>query len=251
MAENARTQPPVAALIAVAFAATVAAAPRARAGGVSTADGLSSCSLAEHEEETRPRWRLGVSGSYTSTAIDFGAVSSPETRGSVIASLAYQPTPRWTLQLAAGSTVGGHLDTPAGRYDFSAGPTGAIGASWRAVPGTKPFVILTSNLSFSTATTEPTGAAAGSSVRYDALDLRLGALVGTTIAGVLSPYAVGRVFGGPVYWQYQGSSVTGTDAHHYQLGVGLTVVAGGRVNVFAEGVPVGERSFAAGTAFAF
>jgi hypothetical protein len=62
---------------------------------------------------------------------------------------------------------------------------------------------------------------------------------------------VGRVFGGPVYWQYQGSSVTGTDAHHYQLGVGLTVVAGGRVNVFAEGVPVGERSFAAGTAFAF
>jgi hypothetical protein len=250
MAKHARAQAPIA-LAAVAFAATVAAAPRARACGVSTADGLSSCSLAEHEEETRPRWRLGASGSYTSTAIDFGVLRSPETRGSVIASLAYQPTRRWTLQLAAGSTVEGHLITPAARYDFSAGPTAAIGASWRAVPGTKPFVILTTNLSFSAARTEPTGAATGPSVRYDAFDLRLGALVGTTIAKVLSPYAVGRAFGGPVYWQYQGVSVRGTDAHHYQLGAGLTVAASAGVNVFAEGVPVGERSFAAGTAFAF
>ncbi|HEY7374922.1 MAG TPA: hypothetical protein VIF57_22360 [Polyangia bacterium] len=235
----------------VAFAAALAAAPRVRACGVSTADGLSSCSLAEHEEETRPRWRLGASASYTSTAIDFGVVRSPETRGSVIASLAYQPTPRWTLQLAAGSTLGGHLETPAGQYDFSAGPTAAVGASWRAVAGTKPFVILTSNLSFSSAKTMPTGAAPGASVAYDAFDLRLGGLVGTTIARVLSPYAVARVFGGPVYWQYQGASVTGTDTHHYQLGAGVTVVAAGRVNVFAEGVPLGERSLAAGTAFAF
>jgi hypothetical protein len=251
MATKRPARAPVAALAVVAFTATVAAAPRARACGVSTADGLSSCSLAEHEEETRPRWRLGVSASYASTAIDFGVVSTPETRGSVIASLAYQPTRRWTLQLAAGSTVGGHLVTPAGRYDFSAGPTAAIGAAWRAVPGTKPFVILTSNLSFSATRTEPTGAAPGPTVGYDALDLRLGALAGTTIAQVLSPYAVARVFGGPVYWQYQGASVRGTDAHHYQLGAGVTVVAAGRVNVFAEGVPLGERSFAGGTAFAF
>jgi hypothetical protein len=234
-----------------AFAAALAGAPRARACGVSTADGLSSCSLAEHEEETRPRWRLGASGSYTSTAIDFGAFRGPETRGSVIGSLAYQPTRRWTLQLAAGSTVGGHLVTPAGQYDFQAGPTAAFGASFRAVPGTKPFVILTSNLSFSTAKTEPTGVAPGGNISYTAFDLRIGAMVGTTIAQVLSPYAVGRVFGGPVYWTYQGQDVTGTDAHHYQLGAGVTVLAAGRVNVFAEGVPIGERSFAAGTAFAF
>jgi len=233
-----------------AFAAALATAPRARACGVSTADGLSACSLAEHEEATRHRWRVGASGSYTSTTIDFGVFRSPETRASVIASLAYQPTPRWTLQLAAGSTVGGHLVTPAGQYNFSAGPTAAIGASWRAVSGTKPFVILTSNLSFSAAKTELVVAGPSGSL-YAALDLRLGALVGTTIAGVLSPYAVGRVFGGPVYWAYQGEDVNGTDAHHYQLGAGLTVVAFGRVHVFAEGVPIGERSFAAGTAFAF
>jgi len=238
-------------VVPVAIAAALAAAPRARACGVSTADGLSSCSLAEHEEETRPRWRLGASASYTSTSIDFGSFQSPETRGSVIVSLAYQPTPRWTMQLAAGSTVGGHLVTPAGQYDFSAGPTAAIGASWRAVPGTKPFVVLTSNLSFSTTRTEANGAVPVGSTSYTALDLRLGVLVGTTLARVLSPYAVGRVFGGPVYWAYQGEDVIGSDTHHYQLGAGLTVVAFGRMNVFAEGVPIGERSFAGGTTFAF
>ena len=73
----------------------------------------------------------------------------------MIGSLAYQPTPRWTLQVAAGSTVGGHLVTPAGQYDFAAGPTAGIGASWRAVAGTTPFVILTSNLSFSTSDAKP------------------------------------------------------------------------------------------------
>ena len=241
----------VAPIAFAAFAAAFAAAPRARACGVSTADGLSSCSLAEHAEETRPRWRLGASGSYTSTSIDFGVFRSPETRGSVIAALAYQPTPRWTVQLAAGSTVGGHLVAPGGQYNFAAGPTAAIGAAWRAVPGTKPFVILTSNLSFSTAKTEPNGAAAAANGSYTAFDLRLGVLAGTTIARVLSPFAVGRVFGGPIYWTYQGEDVTGTDTHHYQLGAGLTVVAFGPVNVFAEGVPIGERSFAAGAAFAF
>jgi hypothetical protein len=235
------------------LAVAVLAAPAARACGVSTADGLSSCSLEEHEEETRPRWRAGTAGLYTSTAIDFGAFRSDETRGSVIASLAYQPTRRLTFQLAAGSTVGGHLDTVAGVYDFSPGPTVAIGSSYRLVQGTKPFVILTANLSFSDAETQLSGADAASNpmVRYDAFDLRGGVLVGTTLWRLLSPYAVVRAFGGPVYWQYQGANVTGTDAHHYQVGAGLTLVVVHRVDLFVEGIPLGERSLAAGAALAF
>jgi len=234
------------------LAAAFAARP-ARACGVSTADGLSSCSLEEHEEETRPRWRAGAAGLYTSTAIDFGSFRSDETRGSVIASLAYQPTRRLTFQLAAGSTVGGHLDTAAGVYDFSPGPTVAIGASYRLVQGTKPFVILTANLSFSDAKTQLSGpdAASNPEVRYDAFDLRGGGLVGTTLWHLLSPYAVVRAFGGPVYWQYQGTNVTGTDAHHYQVGAGLTLVVAHRVDLFVEGIPLGERSLAAGAAMAF
>ena len=125
-----------------------------------------------------------------------------------------------TVQLAAGSTLGGHLDTPSGVYAFSPGPTGAAGVSYRLLPGTRPFVILTANLSFSAASTQLSGGT-GANVSYDAFDLRGGALVGTTFAGVLSPYAVVRAFGGPITWQYQGQSVTGTDAHHYQVGAGL------------------------------
>ncbi len=240
-------------ILVLVFAAAAVAAPAARACGVSTADGLSSCSLEEHEEETRPRWRVGAASLYTSTVIDFGNFRSAETRGSVIASLAYQPTRRLTFQLAAGSTVGGHIDSPAGVYDFLPGLTVAIGASYRLIQGTRPFVILTANLSVSDAETQLSGAyaASNSEVRYDAADLRGGVLVGTTLWRLLSPYAVVRAFGGPVYWSLQGEDVIGTDAHHYQVGAGLTVVVVHRLDVFVEAIPLGERSLAAGAAFAF
>src|SRR5262245_5792375 len=79
--------------------ALIALARPARACGVSTVDGLSACSLQEHEEETRSRWLVGASGVYTSMAILFsGNLRSDETRGSVVASLVYQPSRRLTLQ---------------------------------------------------------------------------------------------------------------------------------------------------------
>lgn len=234
---------------------TALAPTAARACGVSTADGLSACSLSEHEEETRPRWSAGASGIYTSTAIRFSNdLRSDETRSAVAASLAYHPSARATLQLALGGTFGGRLITPEGTHDFSAGPTAAIGASWRLLDRGRPFVLLTGNLSFSAARTtlvSAPGAASSASVGYQAFDLRLGVLVGTTLLHVLTPYAVGRVFGGPIYWKYQDRDVTGTDTHHYQVGAGLTVAVVRRFNLFAEGIPLGERSLAAGTAIAF
>ena len=233
-----------------AFAAAVATAPRARACGVSTADGLSACSLAEHEEATRRRWRLGASGSYTSTTYRLRRLSQPgDARvGDRVARLPAHPA----LDVAA--RRGEHRRRPPGHaggaVQLLGGPDRgdrrllARGLRNEAVrhPDLEPVVLGGEDRDVGDG---PSGSL------YAALDLRLGALVGTTIAGVLSPYAVGRVFGGPVYWAYQGEDVIGTDAHHYQLGAGLTVVAFGRVNVFAEGVPIGERSFAAGTAFAF
>lgn len=245
------------ALVFVLAVSAPALAPApARACGVSTADGLSACSLSEHEEATRPRWSAGASGIYTSTAIRFSNdLRSDETRSAVAASLAYHPSPRTTLQLALGGTFGGRLITPEGTQDFSAGPTAAIGGSWKVLDRARPFVLLTANLSFSAARTTLTGAGPTAqpapSVGYQAFDLRLGALIGTTLLHVLTPYAVGRVFGGPIYWQYQGRDVTGTDTHHYQVGAGLTVAVVRRFNLFAEGIPLGERSLAAGTAVAF
>jgi hypothetical protein len=197
---------------------------------------------------------VGASGIYTSTVIDFSNNQHmAETRSSLVASLAYHPTARLTFQLAAGGTLGGRLETPVGRQDFSSGVAAAAGASYRIVARPRLFSVLTGNLSFSRETTTLAGMNGTPDVtaRYQAFDLRVGALVGTTLWKVLSPYAVGRVFGGPVYWTYQGASVTGTDAHHYQLGAGATALVARRFSVFAEGIPLGERSVSAGAAFAF
>jgi hypothetical protein len=122
----------------------------------------------------------------------------------------------------------------------SPGPVGGIAASLRALDeGTiAPFVLLGASAAGSVAWTAPPGA---SRTALSAFDVRLGTAVGKTIAHVVTPYVLARAFGGPVFWSVAGASVTGTDVYHYQLGAGL-VVRAGRVDVVAEGVPLGERA---------
>ena len=86
---------------------------------------------------------------------------------------------------------------------------------------------------------------------YDAFDLRVGAAVGTTLWKVLVPYVLGRGFGGPVYWRYQGASIVGTDDHHWQVGAGLSLLVARKVDVFVEGVPLGELGVTAGAGLSF
>jgi hypothetical protein len=66
---------------------------------------------------------------------------------------------------------------------------------------------------------------------------------------VVTPYVLARAFGGPVFWSLAGASVTGTDAHHYQVGAGL-VIRARRVDIVAEGVPLGERTVVVGVGLA-
>ncbi len=223
-------------------------APRAGyACGVS-ASGVSSCSLAEHDEAVRPRWAVGVSGLYTSTRLRFsGGLRADQQRAASLASLAYLPTPRLVLQAGLGVAFGGSLTPPDGKYDFSPGPTALIGADFRAYDDGRYFLLLTSALSFAAARTHsPLGVDTG----YQAFDLRLGAEFGVQLAKIFRPYAVTRVFGGPVYWRYLGDSVTGTDTHHYQVGAGAGVRVSKAVNVFLEGVPLGERAVSFGVGLA-
>jgi opacity protein-like surface antigen len=216
--------------------------------GVSGPDGVAACSLAEHEEATRPRWRLGASGVYTSTALRFsGATRAEQTRSALLATVAYQPSTRLSLHAGAGAELGGRLSLPDGDHTFDPGLHLQAGASWRALGGGPPFVVLTSLLSFSSARTTHPGQ---SSAAYQALDLRVGAIAGVTLWNALSPYATARLFGGPVFWRYAGASVSGTDVHHYQLGAGLSFSVARRLSVFAEGIPLGERAVSAGATLA-
>ncbi len=212
-------------------------------------DGAWGCSLAEHEEAVRPRWRASVSGAYTATELSLGGDARVnETRGVVLASLAYAPSPAIAVQAALGAVVGGNLEWNGSRYLVQPGPTGLLGFLWRILDG-KPFLSLSATLSFMATETEPSGG--GGQVGYEAFDARAGVTFGTILFDILSPYAIARAFGGPVYWRYQGSAVTGTDIHHYQLGAGLAVHVARHVDAYVEGVPLGEQTLAGGMAFAF
>ncbi|HTQ06681.1 MAG TPA: hypothetical protein VMI54_22650 [Polyangiaceae bacterium] len=232
----------------LAFVVVSSAAPRARACGVS-ATGVASCSLAEHREAERPRWLAGIAGTYTLTALRFSStLRADQTRYATLAELAYLPTPALALEAGYGVAFGGSLSLADGTHDFSPGPTAFLGAAWHVVDAPKDFVVLTSVLSFSAARTHLDDER---SPLYEAFDLRLGGEVGVNLAEIFHPYALGRIFGGPVYWRYAGRAVTGTDVHHYQLGAGLSVGFGDHVSALVEGVPLGERAASAGVSVAF
>jgi hypothetical protein len=81
---------------------------------------------------------------------------------------------------------------------------------------------------------------------YSAYDVRGSALIGKTFARIVTPYALGRAFGGPAFYRWDDRTrVTGTDLYKYQVGAGVAFRVGS-FDVFGEGVPLGERGFAAG-----
>ena len=173
---------------------------------------------------------MGLSGLYTSTNIHFShGVKGDETRNELLAAVAYMPSARVTLQAGLGATFGGRLGMPDGRHDFSVGPAVLLGAAWRVIDQDE-FLILSSALSCSASQTQQ---AMQTHEAYEAFDLRLGAVFGVTLFDTLSPYVPLRVFGGPIFWHYAGQAVTGTDAYHYQVGLGIALHIGQRWNIFA------------------
>jgi hypothetical protein len=194
-----------------------------------------------------------VAGAFSDTRLTFSSagsnVDASFTKYGVMASLDRRIGDRWTLGGALGTTIAGTIDANGVASSISPGPLGAITASFRPLDeGTvAPFVLLTASAAASLSWTMPPGG--GSSSTLTAFDVRLGAAAGKTIAHLVTPYVLARAFGGPVLWSIAGASATGTDAYHYQLGVGLAVRAG-RVDLVAEGVPLGERAVVVGVGLA-
>jgi hypothetical protein len=192
---------------------------------------------------------VGVSGLYTSTRLRFsGGLHADQVRYASLATLAYLPTPRLVLSLGAGAAFGGSLTLPSAKYEFSPGPTLALGADYGVFEAEHYFVLLTSSLSFAAARTHGGNEA---SAGYTAFDLRLGTQAGLQLARSFRPYLAARLFGGPIFWRHQGQAVSGTDTHHYQLGAGAAVRLTKSLNLFAEGIPLGERAFSFGLGLAF
>jgi hypothetical protein len=196
---------------------------------------------------------VGVGYGFASTAVKFDDLRLDETRHSALATLDYAPTRRWTFELGLGSLLAGRLQAGGVRHEFQPGVLTLLGASWRVLDadGARPFVLLQDQLAFASTSTRDSAAEASPSIGYTALDMRLGGLVGWTFKNVVSAYALARVFGGPIFWQYQGEDLTGTDVHHYQVGAGLVVMLARRIDLSIEGVPLGEQGLSAVAGFAF
>jgi hypothetical protein len=145
----------------------------------------------------------------------------------ISAALEFRVSRRWSLQAAVGGILWGRL----GEQRASPGVVASLAGSWLALEQgrTWPFVQLSASLS-------------GSSLRFGdapltAFDARLGVLAGYTVGERITPYVVGRVFGGPVLFR----GLTGTDASHVQLGLGAVVGLESGLDVSAEIVPFGEQ----------
>ena len=67
-----------------------------------------------------------------------------------------------------------------------------------------------------------------------------------------TPYLVARAFGGPIWWRIDGELVRGTDLYKYQFGGGFSFALPSRaLDVFVEGIGLGERGLAAGLGTGF
>ncbi len=204
-----------------------------------------------------PRWHASASGGGFDTTIKFTGNDSDVERevdlreATVFATLSWQRTPHYSLQL----TLGGILDgsaTPAGagKGDVGGGGAVSLGWSWLALyeQEKRPFLQVAASLGVSSA-----GVVSDDGMRHQltAGDLRVGVLVGKTFFERVTIFAAARGFAGPVFWHLGGEGVMGGDTHHYALGLGTVLRLPGRIDVFAEAMALGERSVSLGAGLAF
>ncbi len=205
------------------------------------------------------RYHVGVStGAFRSDLSFLGSAGFEASirRRAVTASFDYRLDPAITLSGALGAGTGGLLIARGQRYDILPGVLIAGSFSRRLVEGrgAAPFVLFSATAGVSIASIQPAASEADPFPRsggFHAVDLRAGLTVGKTFGGVLSPYGAARLFGGPIFWQREGRTITGGDQYHYQLAAGLVASLPGSVDLFAEGVPLGERAFVIGGGVGF
>ena len=221
----------------------------------------------ESKPQGPPIARVSASYAFTSTTIHFGGLRTDLERHTGFADIQVPLNRAGTLVALAGVGViaGGDLVHGAAHDTITPGIAANVGIADQVYSGNRylPFVQLTLTLSYSHMGTEtdaagtrtdgsvsPTGQ---SSAAFNAGDLRGGLIIGKTFGNVFTPYATGRLFGGPITWTYDGDKVSGgTDAHHWQAGAGFSVALFKRkLDVFAEGIPFGEKGVSAGIGTTF
>lgn len=151
-----------------------------------------------------------------------------------------------TVQVSGGGIGYARVGGPG--HERLRGFFGGAGLSWsvRDEKGWRPFVMVGASLSASLATPER----GGDDALY-ALDLRGSVTAGYTFWKRFTPYAVARLFGGPVAQVEGGRTFVGTDLFHAQLGAGFVVGLPQGFDLSAELIPLGEQRVSVGVGRSF
>lgn len=217
----------------------------AAACGAAYPGGPMVCNI-ERDAPTPLRVRMFASWAFTSTTLLFGGDRRADlTRHAVFVGTEVPLARKLSFRFGAGGVVSGALERNGRPFDLGPGPSVFVGTGYRVIDerGPWPFLQLDATLSATRAATSTTP--------ISAFDLRAGAVVGKTFGQGLTPYLVGRAFGGPIFWTVDGEDVVGTDRYKYQLGGGVSLSLASRaLDVFVEGIGVGERGVAAGIGLA-
>jgi hypothetical protein len=206
----------------------------------------------EYEAPPRPRlFHASLAYSVMGTDLSFdGGKNAFMERRAATASLSYRYSDTITLQGGAGATIGGRFVYGDERFSFDPGWIASFAATWRVFGGGRGSAFLLAGGALA-ASGSVTRDAAGHAEDMYAIDLRLSVIAGKTFWDVLSPYAVLRAFGGPVLWRYHGEEKLAGDQYHFQIGAGVLVSLPEHFDVFAEGVPLGERAGVVGLGYSF
>ena len=182
------------------------------------------------------------------TRLEFGGGLAADLEITSLAFAVVLPIDERTLLRAGGGPVLDGFLRVDGAPDQTFESAGLVFAGFEkrtgAADGWTPSLDLSLTLGFTWAKTSGED---GQSADYRAGDLRAGARAGWVVKDWFFPYAAGRIFGGPVSWEFEGAEVTGTDAHHYQLAAGAGVSLGSLV-LFFEVAAAGERGANVGLA---
>lgn len=201
-----------------------------------------------------PRVRLFASYAWTSTTILFSNDRRADlVRNAAFAGVELPLRGGMLLRFGSGAIANGSLRLDNGaRKELGAGPTLFFGFGIPIVQarGAIPFVQGGATLGATRTITR--GDDGREAPGFTAFDLRAAVTAGWNLGGWFVPFFSARAFGGPIFYRYEGEAVRGTDLYKYQLAGGLAVSLFRRaVDLFVEGVPLGERGFSAGVGTTF
>ncbi len=194
---------------------------------------------------------MGAAYAFTKAELRFdGDADYDVEQHAAVASLSRRFGDRTTLQLSAGAVLAGELSGEGLGWDVRPGPVFSLSSAYRIIGGKGEIPFVTGTLAFGASFPRTRAQDYEERSHFSAFDLRAGVLAGATLFQAWSPYLAARAFGGPVLWNSRGQDRTGSDRHHYAIGVGSSLSLGPRFALTAEAIPFGEQSYSAGVSFA-